>query len=174
MNISRLPLSERGGHDMVSEQGPPRISECNSDLNWIIDIAREVYSTLGRGLAECVYHRAFEYELRERGIRYESERVFPIVYKGHHVGSGRSDIVLENTNGEKIILEFKAITSIPRATEIEQINHYLRYLNINRGIIINFGQPSPGTQRDTVDYVIINKNGERTGNSSNTREFNVT
>jgi GxxExxY protein len=118
---------------------------------WIIDLARSIYNTLGRGYLECVYHRAFEYELRLNGIRYESEKLVPILYKGMQVGYGRADIVLPDYN---IIIEFKSVASPPRLPEMEQIGHYMRHLGICKGIIINFGQPSLN-QRESVDYIII-------------------
>ena len=120
---------------------------------WLLDKAKEIYNTLGRGYPECVYHRAFEYELRYAGIKYESEKLIPILYKGAQVGFGRSDIVISDYD---VILEFKAIVTVPKLTEMEQINHYMRHLGISKGIIINFGQPSVN-QRESIDYVIIKK-----------------
>ncbi len=119
--------------------------------NWFIEKAKEIYNTLGKGYPECVYHRAYEYELRMNGVNYESEKLVPVKYKGVQVGYGRADIVLDDT-----ILEFKSNANPPRLPEMEQINHYMRHLNISKGIIINFGQPSIN-QRETIDYVIIRK-----------------
>lgn len=123
--------------------------ENTDEQNWFIDKAKEIYNTLGRGYPECVYHRAFEHELRLAGIKYESEKIIPITYKDVQVGYGRADIVLDN-----LILEFKSNVSPPKLSEMEQINHYMRHLDIKKGIIINFGQPS-STQRESIDYVII-------------------
>ena len=127
------------------------------DENVLIGIAKDIYNTLGRGYPECVYHKAFEVELRLRQIPFESEKIVPIVYKNVQVGYGRADIVLDD-----IILEFKSLVGPPRLPEMEQINHYMRHLDIQKGIIINFGQPSMN-QRETVDYVIIkNENTDPT------------
>lgn len=123
---------------------------------WLIEIAKEIYNTLGRGYPECVYHRAFEYELRKENITYESEKLVPIIYKNIQVGFGRSDIVLPDHD---IILEFKSVSNPPRLVEMEQIGHYMRHLNISKGVIINFGQPS-SNQRESVDYIIIKRGGE--------------
>jgi GxxExxY protein len=121
----------------------------NVDEKWIIEKAEEIYFTLDRGLQECVYHKAFEVELKNAGISYESEKIIPIIYKNNQVGYGRADIVLKN-----IIIEFKAISSLPKLSEMKQINHYMKFLNIPKGIIINFGQPSVN-QRSTIDYILI-------------------
>mgnify|MGYP000607183810 CR=1 FL=1 len=57
----------------------------------IEDFAREIYSDLGPGYSERVYHNAMEVLLRERGIPYESERVVLIKFKGHVIGNLRID-----------------------------------------------------------------------------------
>lgn len=126
------------------------------DENVLIGIAKDIYNTLGRGYPECVYHKAFEVELRLRQIPFESEKIVPIVYKNVQVGYGRADIVLNDT-----IIEFKSLVGPPRLPEMEQINHYMRHLGIQKGIIINFGQPSMN-QRETVDYVIIKNENTNT------------
>ena len=44
-------------------------------MKWDIEkIVKEVYSELGPGYSERVYHNAVEVILREKGIPYESER----------------------------------------------------------------------------------------------------
>lgn len=119
-------------------------------MDWIINTSKEIFDNLGRGYPECVYHKAFECELRLNGINYESEKIIPILYKNCQVGYGRADIVINN----EIIVEFKSVVNAPRATEIEQLKHYMRYLQISKGIIVNFGQPS-SSQRDSIDFLIL-------------------
>lgn len=129
------------------------------DENWFIELGKEIYANLGRGYPECVYHRAYEVELRNNGISYESEKIVPIMYKEHQVGFGRADIVIKDYD---LIIEFKAIAQQPRLSEIEQLHHYMKHLDMNKGIIINFGQTTVINQRNTIDSVIIrrNDNGE--------------
>lgn len=136
--------------------------------NWLIERAKEIYNTLGKGYPECVYHRAYEYELRINGVNYESEKLVPVKYKGVQVGYGRADIVLDDYD---TIIEFKSNANPPRLPEMEQINHYMRHLNISKGIIINFGQPSIN-QRETIDYVIIRKEdqNQQTNNGSESQD----
>lgn len=122
----------------------------NELISWVTDTSKEIYRTLGRGYPECVYHRAFERELRLNDFSYESEKLVPITYKGFQVGYGRADIVLDN----RIIIEFKSVVSAPRDTEIAQIKHYMEFLDIGAGIIINFGQPSL-SQRESVDVLVL-------------------
>lgn len=48
----------------------------------IIGIAMEIHRVLGKGFLEIVYKDALEYELIQRGIRYEREKEYAINYKG--------------------------------------------------------------------------------------------
>ena len=140
------------------------------DSNWFINKAKEIYATLGRGYPECVYHKAFEIEMRNNGISYESEKMVPIIYKDQQVGYGRADMVIKDYD---TIIEFKAMVQEPRMSEIEQLNHYMTHLQMDKGIIINFGQTSL-SQRESVDSVIITKNPEGNTNvSSPTRSNEV-
>jgi len=81
----------------------------------IEDFAREIYSDLGPGYSERVYHNAMEVLLREKGIPYESERVVLIKFKGHVIGNLRIDMIIDNTT----ILEFKIIKSLNEAAECQ-------------------------------------------------------
>ena len=47
----------------------------------ILDSAKAVFQDLGEGWPEAVYQKAMEVELRERGIKYEEQRVLPIIIK---------------------------------------------------------------------------------------------
>ena len=80
----------------------------------------EVYSELGPGYSERVYHNAVEVLLRERGIPYESERHILVRFKGHVVGQLRADIIIDNT----VILELKAIKTLTDGME-HQAQKYL-------------------------------------------------
>ena len=121
-------------------------------MEQIIMIAHDVFSSLGAGYNEIVYHRAFEVGLRLNGIRYESEVITPVFYKGFNVGHGRIDIKLEN-----VIIELKAISTLNNDAVI-QIKNYMKYYTLNEGLIINFGQPtknSPGALE--IRYINGNK-----------------
>lgn len=120
---------------------------------WVLNIARKIYATLGRGFSERIYHNAFEVELRKRNIVYESEKTIHISYEGIDVGYCHADIFLKDYD---TILEFKAIATRPGIIETEQINRYMRFSGIKKGLIINFGKPSLD-QRDTVDFISVIK-----------------
>lgn len=101
-------------------------------------IARDIYEQLGPGHRECVYHRAFELELRMRGIPYECEVVVPLFYKGAFLSHIRIDLLVEKST----IVELKAIRAL-KDEESAQIKRYMNVLNCaKRGYLINFGSPN--------------------------------
>src|SRR5210317_1150041 len=102
--------------------------------------AREIYSQLGPGYSERVYHNAMEVLLRERGISYESERIIPIPFRGHVIGNLRADIIINN----EIVLEFKTIKTLNDAVELQGQN-YLRLTGLKTAYLVNY-PPHPGRE----------------------------
>jgi GxxExxY protein len=47
----------------------------------LIGICMEVHRELGMGFREIIYKDALEYEFRSRGLLYERERSYEILYK---------------------------------------------------------------------------------------------
>ena len=95
--------------------------------------AREIYSQLGPGYSERVYHNAMEVLLRENGIPYESERIITIPFKGHVIGNLRADIIINN----EIVLEFKTIRTLNDAVEL-QAHNYLRLTGLTMAYLVNY------------------------------------
>jgi len=104
----------------------------------LVCIAADIYTSLGPGYNEVIYHRAFEVALRLSNIPYESEVVTPVFYKGYNVGHGRVDIKLAN-----IIIELKAINTLNNDAII-QTKNYMNHYCISTGLVINFGQSKTG------------------------------
>jgi len=124
-------------------------------LDNIKNICQRVYKELGPGYSEYIYHRALEVELRNEEIQYESKRIIPINYKSINIGYGEADIIL-HINNLKIILELKAISNIPRESEIIQIKTYLRnFVESDFGCIINFPQAGVKVARETIDFKCV-------------------
>ena len=98
------------------------------------EISQEIFKELGPGHRECVYHRAFEMELRNRGIPYECEVVVPIYYKGQFLSHMRLDLVVNKDT----IIELKAVKNI-KDEEVQQLNRYLKATGLKNGYLINFG-----------------------------------
>jgi len=95
--------------------------------------AREIYSQLGPGYSERVYHNAMEVLLREKGISYESERIIPIPFRGHVIGNLRADIIINN----EIVLEFKTIKTLNDAVELQGQN-YLHLTGLKVAYLVNY------------------------------------
>jgi GxxExxY protein len=132
------------------------ISVIQKVINKILDSAKSVFQDLGEGWPEAVYQKAMEVELRERGIKYEDQRVLPVYYKDKYlVGRGELDlIVLVNLwSGKRvhIVIELKTDTGIKEDHKI-QIQKYIKALKKSLlsendivypvGLIINFIKPS--------------------------------
>ena len=103
-------------------------------MKWDIEkIVKEVYSELGPGYSERVYHNAVEVILREKGIPYESERIIPIPFEGHVIGNLRADIIIN----KETVLEFKTIKTLNESAEVQGHN-YLRLTGLKTAYLINF------------------------------------
>jgi GxxExxY protein len=125
----------------------------NTILQEIVIIAIDIFSEIGPGYNEVVYHKAFEVGLRLKNINYQSEIVTPIFYKGHNIGHGRVDILVNNN----LIIELKAIGNFNNDTANIQIKNYMKHYSIKEGIIINFGQPSKSSLGElNIKYLLEN------------------
>jgi GxxExxY protein len=100
----------------------------------IIGAAIEVHKTLGPGLLESVYHKCMKEELQLRKLRFASEILTPLEYKGIELNTDlRCDLFVENC----IAIELKSIELLAPIHEA-QILTYMRLLNCPKGILINF------------------------------------
>ena len=126
----------------------------NRLLNDLINITNDIYTSIGLGYNEVIYHRAFEVALRLNGIMYESEVVTPIIYKNHTIGHGRVDIIVNKV----MIIELKAIANLNNIDSVIQIKNYMKQLNISDGLIINFGQCNKSTNGSISIKYITNNN----------------
>ncbi len=103
----------------------------------ILDAAIAVHNELGGpGLLESYYENALKHELQLRGLKVETQKLVPIIYKGKEVGEPyRLDMIVE----EKVIVECKA-TEKNNPIFAAQVNTYLHLMNRRLGIVVNFGQ----------------------------------
>ena len=72
--------------------------ELNELSSSIIKCAIKVHKELGPGLLESVYQKCMMIELRNNGIKVESELPVPIIYLGEtvHEDGLRLDLLVEN------------------------------------------------------------------------------
>lgn len=103
----------------------------------ILDAAIEVHRTLGGpGLLESVYEEALAWELQQRRLPVERQKLVPITYKGQTLGTPlRLDLLV----GDKVIVECKATTDYNPIFET-QVLTYLRLTGLKLGLVINFGE----------------------------------
>lgn len=103
----------------------------------ILAAAIEVHRTLGGpGLLEGVYQEALAWELAAQGLQVEREKLLPIVYKGHTLGTPLRIDLLVN---EKVIIECKAASEHHPIFEV-QVLTYLRLTGLKLGMVVNFGE----------------------------------
>ncbi|ARM31156.1 GxxExxY protein [Prosthecochloris sp. HL-130-GSB] len=99
----------------------------------IVGCAMEVMNTLGHGLLEKPYENALVVEFGLKGIPFQQQKRFPVVYKSVQVGEYIPDLIAF----EKIVVETK---TIDRISDIErgQVINYLKITGIRVGLILNF------------------------------------
>lgn len=114
-------------------------------------IAREVFNTLGSGYDEKIYQKAFEAELRLLNIRYENTKIVPVTYKGFNVGEGIIDLIVYSDK-DSIILELKAIASTLSGKEETQLMGYMKTLQVQTGLLINFQQAGRKETPDEPEF----------------------
>ncbi|MEO0086071.1 MAG: GxxExxY protein [candidate division WOR-3 bacterium] len=112
-----------------------------AELREVESAAREVLKILGPGYNEAVYEEALAHEFRLRGIVYERQRNFEILYKGYKVGDGRADFVVNplwaGRGGKELVVELKAVRTINEGHK-RQAQVYLVSLNVAQGAVISF------------------------------------
>ena len=106
----------------------------------------EVNKILGCGFLEKVYERALIYELRERGLKAESQVPLKVLYKDNLVGEYFADILVEDC----VIVELKAADRIEKTHEAQLLN-YLKATGINVGLLVNMKHPKAEIKRMVLD-----------------------
>jgi GxxExxY protein len=95
----------------------------------------EVFDVLGYGFLESVYHQAMFIQLREMGLRVESQFGIDVLYKTNPIGRFYADFVVEDL----VIVELKAVSDIIPAHKAQLLN-YLRASDFEVGLLLNFGK----------------------------------
>ena len=103
----------------------------------IKEFSNYILEELGSSYKEHIYVNAMCIHLRNENFLFQTEVIVPINYKGVQLGYERADIVVYEPI--KCILEFKAQTQSIAKKEIAQLTKYKKNLDINNGILINFG-----------------------------------
>ena len=100
----------------------------------IVDTAIKVHKALGPGLLESTYQKCHAHELRNRGLRAETEVIVPIIYDGESIDAGyRIDTLVE----DMVAIENKAVEQMLPLHEAQLLT-YLRLRNLRLGFLLNW------------------------------------
>ena len=99
----------------------------------ILGMAFSIHNVLGPGLLESAYEGAFVIELRQAGISFEQQKVYPLYYKNELAGAYIADLVVDDA----IILELKSVRNLNRIMEAQLLN-YLKLSGLRVGYLLNF------------------------------------
>ena len=102
----------------------------------VIGCAMRVHNQLGPGLKEAIYQRALSLELEGAGLSFDEERAREIVLDGVPIGLLYVDHLVEG----HLIVEEKAFSHLLTDDEIAQVITYLCALELDVGLLINFGK----------------------------------
>lgn len=123
-------------------------------MDEIIKCVKTVSVELGNHYKENIYQSALYLEMNLSGHITQTEVVVPIIYKGYYLGFERADVVVYNSEGKIThILELKSQNSRITAKEINQIRKYLKNLNCDTGLLVNF--------YETLEMYIVTQESSR-------------
>lgn len=107
--------------------------EWNTLTERVIGCAMAVHSELGPGLLERLYEDAFEYEVRNAGLKIERQVLVRMRYKDMELGEQRLDCVVERF----LVVELKSVEQVADL-HLAQLVSYLRSARLPLGLLINF------------------------------------
>ncbi len=113
---------------------PARLSpELEELVHRVIGCCIAVHRALGPGLLEGIYTRAICIELTADGISFETEKEFPVTYRGELLCTQRLDFVVAN----EILLEIKSVENLGPVHHAQLLN-YLHISKLPIGLLMNF------------------------------------
>ncbi|SDS64326.1 GxxExxY protein [Opitutus sp. GAS368] len=108
--------------------------ETESVASGAIECAFRVHRQLGPGLLESVYEACLLHELKKSGLRFESQKILPVIYDDLKLETGlRLDVVVQ----EQVVLELKAVEALLPIHQA-QVLTYLKLTGFRLGLLINF------------------------------------
>lgn len=99
----------------------------------VIGAAIDVHRHFGPGFLESVYEDAICVELKDRNIPFQRQVCMQLDYKGHAVGRGRVDLVVDR----RLLVELKAAESL-LGIHRAQVMSYLKATGLQLGLLMNF------------------------------------
>ena len=108
--------------------------EINEITGEIVRASMRVHTALGPGLLEGTYRVCVRYELENRGLKVEQERVLPVMYRDVEIQTGyRVDLLVESA----VIVELKSVTRLLPLHQAQLLG-YLKLSQRRVGLLINF------------------------------------
>jgi GxxExxY protein len=111
------------GHGLLGEEQTRELLGC----------AMEVMNVLGHGFLEKVYENALGVEMRLRGIPFQQQPRYEVMFKNEQVGEYVPDLVVANA----VVVDAKTIDAITDH-EIGQVLNYLKITGLRVALILNF------------------------------------
>lgn len=115
----------------------------------IINNSMEIHKKLGPGLLESVYEAVLYKKLEKEGLFVERQKPVDFVFEGISFQEGfRVDLLVEKT----VVVELKSVEKTA-PVHSKQILTYLRLLNLEVGLLINFGG---ATLKEGLERIVNN------------------
>jgi len=100
----------------------------------VLGAAIEVHKAVGPGLLEGVYHDCLKHELGPRNIRFLTELLVTVKFKGIALAADlRCDLFVEQI----LVVELKAISAFVPIHQAQLLT-YMKLLNVPKGLLLNF------------------------------------
>lgn len=100
----------------------------------VIGAAIEVHRELGPGLLESAYEECLAHELDSRGLAFQRQKPFPVVYKQTKLECGyRVDFLVEG----RVLVEVKAVDIVHPVFKAQLLT-YMKLSGARVGLLINF------------------------------------
>jgi GxxExxY protein len=140
--VPRAQSSENHSESCVSASGTaiawrgamsksPTAAQLNQLTSTIIAAAIRIHQALGPGLLETAYRRCLRHELHLAGLRIESEKPLPLIYRSALIDCAyRADIVVEGS----VLVEVKAMEALA-PIHSRQLYTYLRVAERRRSSV---------------------------------------
>ena len=111
------------------------LEQLNRITSAINAAAIQIHRTIGPGLLEKAYWGCLCFELHSAGLRIETQKALPLVYRGVNIDCAyRADLIVEGL----VIVEVKALNGLVPIHR-RQLLTYLRLANCPLGLLLDFG-----------------------------------
>jgi len=104
-------------------------------------ICDSIFAALSSRELESTYQRCLTLDLENAGAKVDQEVGITLMYKGSPVGHRRADLRLTTADGQRAIVEIKALKDVA-STHLRQLEFYMHHFCIDRGYLVNFPHES--------------------------------